>query len=102
MTIALGIDTGGTYTDAVLVELDKKIIQEAKSLTTRRDLSIGIGKAVAAAFAEQAIRPEEVDLIALSTTFATNAIVEGIAMFAIMWVASLIRSRSLTNPLARA
>ena len=77
MTIALGIDTGGTYTDAVLVELDKKIIQEAKSLTTRRDLSIGIGKAVAAAFAEQAIRPEEVDLIALSTTFATNAIVEG-------------------------
>jgi len=77
MTIALGIDTGGTYTDAVLVELDKRIVQEAKSLTTRRDLSIGIGKAVAAVFMEQSIRPNEVDLVALSTTFATNAIVEG-------------------------
>ena len=77
MTIALGIDTGGTYTDAVLVELDNKILNEAKSLTTRRDLSIGIGKAVAATFRDQDIRPEEVDLVALSTTFATNAIVEG-------------------------
>ena len=76
MTVALGIDTGGTYTDAVLVELDKRIVQEAKSLTTRRDLSIGIGKAVAAVFMEQSIRPNEVDLVALSTTFATNAIVE--------------------------
>jgi N-methylhydantoinase A/oxoprolinase/acetone carboxylase beta subunit len=60
-----------------LVELDNKILNEAKSLTTRRDLSIGIGKAVAATFRGQDVRPEEVDLVALSTTFATNAIVEG-------------------------
>jgi N-methylhydantoinase A/oxoprolinase/acetone carboxylase beta subunit len=75
--IALGIDTGGTYTDAVLVVNNSTVINAAKSLTTRRDLSIGIGKAIAAVFRAGSIRPDEVDLVALSTTFATNAIVEG-------------------------
>jgi len=80
MTIALGIDTGGTYTDAVLVDHNSgEVLAGAKSLTTRRDLSIGIGKAVKAVFAEngQAVSPADVDLVALSTTLATNAIVEG-------------------------
>jgi N-methylhydantoinase A/oxoprolinase/acetone carboxylase beta subunit len=80
MTIALGIDTGGTYTDAVLVELDDdrgRVIAGAKALTTRRDLAIGIGGAVDSVFAGDAIRPEEIELVALSTTLATNAIVEG-------------------------
>jgi len=75
--IALGIDTGGTYTDAVLVANNRTVVNAAKSLTTRRDLSIGIRKAIAAVFLEQSTRPDEVDLVALSTTFATNAIVEG-------------------------
>jgi N-methylhydantoinase A/oxoprolinase/acetone carboxylase beta subunit len=80
MTIALGIDTGGTYTDAVLVELEcdqGHVIAGAKALTTRRDLAIGIRQAVEAVFAGQAIGPGEVELVALSTTLATNAIVEG-------------------------
>ena len=80
MTIALGIDTGGTYTDAVLVDHNSgEVLAGAKSLTTRRDLSIGIGKAVKAVFADngQAVSPADVDLVALSTTLATNAIVEG-------------------------
>ncbi len=78
MTIALGIDTGGTYTDAVLVRHeDAKVIGSAKSLTTRRDLSIGIGKAVSAVLEQVTLKPAEIDLVALSTTLATNAIVEG-------------------------
>ena len=80
MTIALGIDTGGTYTDAVLVDHSSgEVLAGAKSLTTRRDLSIGIGQAVISVFAEtgQAVSPADVDLVALSTTLATNAIVEG-------------------------
>ncbi|MBW2409117.1 MAG: hypothetical protein JRF72_04925, partial [Deltaproteobacteria bacterium] len=41
MTIALGIDTGGTYTDAVLLKgRTGEICASAKSLTTRHDLSI--------------------------------------------------------------
>jgi len=80
MTIALGIDTGGTYTDAVLVDHESgRVLAGAKALTTRRDLSIGIGEAVQAAFAENGgtLSPADVDLVALSTTLATNAIVEG-------------------------
>jgi N-methylhydantoinase A/oxoprolinase/acetone carboxylase beta subunit len=84
MTVALGIDTGGTYTDAVLVEhASGKVLAGAKALTTRHDLSVGIGQAVAAAFDRRAafhsrhMSPAEVNLVALSTTLATNAIVEG-------------------------
>ncbi len=79
MTIALGIDTGGTYTDAVLVALRHDsggVLASAKALTTRHDLSIGIGEAVRTVL-EQGVSPTNVDLVALSTTLATNAIVEG-------------------------
>jgi N-methylhydantoinase A/oxoprolinase/acetone carboxylase beta subunit len=78
MTVALGIDTGGTYTDAVLVDhASGEVLAGAKALTTRHDLSVGIGEAVAAVFDGQAMSPAEVGLVALSTTLATNAIVEG-------------------------
>jgi N-methylhydantoinase A/oxoprolinase/acetone carboxylase beta subunit len=53
------------------------VLASAKALTTRHDLSIGIGQAVAAVFDGQGVSPAEVDLVALSTTLATNAIVEG-------------------------
>jgi len=84
MTIALGIDTGGTYTDAVLVDqASGQVLASAKALTTRHDLSVGIGQGVAAvldhrvAFHSRPMSPADVDLVALSTTLATNAIVEG-------------------------
>ena len=48
MTILLGVDTGGTYTDAVLIRDDTDVIASAKSLTTRADLALGIGSAVRA------------------------------------------------------
>ena len=50
MAIMLGVDTGGTYTDAVLIKNDHEIIASAKSLTTRANLAEGVGKAVSAAF----------------------------------------------------
>jgi N-methylhydantoinase A/oxoprolinase/acetone carboxylase beta subunit len=79
MTIALGIDTGGTYTDAVLVDHEMgRVLCASKALTTRRDLSIGIGQAIDAVFQQQdAPAPSAVNLVSLSTTLATNAIVEG-------------------------
>jgi N-methylhydantoinase A/oxoprolinase/acetone carboxylase beta subunit len=78
MQVALGIDTGGTYTDAVLVDqASGTVITGAKALTTHHDLSIGIGEAVAAVFAENGVSPADVSLVGLSTTLATNAIVEG-------------------------
>ncbi|MEM7343703.1 MAG: hydantoinase/oxoprolinase family protein [Chloroflexota bacterium] len=79
-TIALGIDTGGTYTDAVLVNHDTgEVLATAKSLTTRHDLAIGITNSMNSVFAEAAetISAQDIEMVALSTTLATNAIVEG-------------------------
>ena len=74
----LGVDTGGTYTDAVIVdEAADLVIGKAKSLTTRADLALGIGRAVDAALAQSGVAAKDVALVSLSTTLATNALVEG-------------------------
>ncbi|MCF8484023.1 MAG: hydantoinase/oxoprolinase family protein [Rhodobacteraceae bacterium] len=78
MSYFLGVDTGGTFTDAVIVdEAATRVIGKAKALTTRGDLAIGIGGAVDAALAAAGVGPGEVSLVSLSTTLATNALVEG-------------------------
>jgi len=41
-SLRLGIDTGGTYTDAVLLSEDGSVVCAAKSLTTHQELSHGI------------------------------------------------------------
>ncbi|CAD0184707.1 Acetophenone carboxylase gamma subunit [Ruegeria sp. THAF57] len=77
MALALGVDTGGTYTDAVLVRDEKDVIASAKSLTTRADLAIGVGKAISAVLEQAQVSPDQVSMASLSTTLATNALVEG-------------------------
>ncbi|WP_170334455.1 hydantoinase/oxoprolinase N-terminal domain-containing protein [Ruegeria arenilitoris] len=77
MALALGVDTGGTYTDAVLVRDECKVIASAKSLTTRADLAIGVGKAIQAVLEAAQVAPEQISMASLSTTLATNALVEG-------------------------
>ncbi|MEK0165015.1 hydantoinase/oxoprolinase family protein [Phaeobacter sp. A36a-5a] len=77
MALLLGVDTGGTYTDAVLIRDDRDVLAKAKALTTRQDLAIGVGEAVAAVLAQAQVAPSEIALAALSTTLATNALVEG-------------------------
>ena len=75
MSYVLGIDTGGTYTDGVIIDRNKhNIISKAKSLTTREDLSIGISDVIRRMNFTDG---EEIEFVALSTTLATNAIVEG-------------------------
>ncbi|MCI8991736.1 MAG: hydantoinase/oxoprolinase family protein [Eubacterium sp.] len=70
----IGIDTGGTCTDAVIYDLEKKIIlASAKSATTHEKLEIGIGKALGK-LPDGLVR--QASCISLSTTLATNACVE--------------------------
>jgi len=74
MKLGIGIDTGGTYTDAVVYNFeDKTILGSAKSLTTRNDLTIGILGAIDG-LPQDLTRQAEI--ISLSTTLATNACVE--------------------------
>lgn len=78
MAHLLGIDTGGTYTDAVLLndETDT-IVARAKALTTRPDLSSGIGAAIDAVLKDSNLPASAISMVSLSTTLATNALVEG-------------------------
>jgi N-methylhydantoinase A/oxoprolinase/acetone carboxylase beta subunit len=76
MSFILGVDTGGTYTDAVILEDEERVISFSKSLTTHSDLSLGIGSAIQKAIGKKNIDPEKISLVSLSTTLATNALVE--------------------------
>jgi N-methylhydantoinase A/oxoprolinase/acetone carboxylase beta subunit len=74
MRMGIGIDTGGTYTDAVVYDfIERKLVCSAKAQTTREDLSVGIGNALDG-LPLDLIRKAE--MISLSTTLATNACVE--------------------------
>ena len=74
-SIGLGIDAGGTYTDAVIYDFKTGTMRcKAKALTTRWDFTVGIGKALKKLDPSQL---KQVEMVALSTTLATNAIVEG-------------------------
>ncbi len=75
--VFLGIDTGGTYTDAVLYSQTDGILATAKALTTRHDLAVGIAGAVDTVLSVVAGQPLQIALVSLSTTLATNALVEG-------------------------
>lgn len=74
MRYFLGIDTGGTYTDAVLLDQDKQVVAAAKSLTTRFDLAVGISASLDRLPKD---RLAQVALVSLSTTLTTNSVVEG-------------------------
>jgi N-methylhydantoinase A/oxoprolinase/acetone carboxylase beta subunit len=73
--LVLGIDTGGTYTDGVLMEYQSRhVLATHKSLTTKRDLSIGIERVIEGIHIED---PSAIKMVSISTTLATNAIAEG-------------------------
>ena len=73
MVLGLGIDTGGTYTDSVVIDMDtKKIVCRSKALTTRDDLIKGI-----VASLKRLANTDKISIVSLSSTLATNSIVEG-------------------------
>ncbi len=75
MKYGLGIDTGGTYTDSVIYDFEnEEIIESAKARTVQEDLKVGINN-VLGKLTPEAL--EEVKIVSLSTTLATNAAVEG-------------------------
>lgn len=85
MSLRLGIDTGGTYTDAVLVDgATQTVLEKSKSLTTRHNLIEGIAESIgktagqtSSQTSSRKYEPKDIGLVCLSTTLATNSIVEG-------------------------
>ncbi len=75
MSYRLGIDVGGTNTDAVILDKNDKVVSKCKKPTTE-DISTGIKEAVEAVFQESKIDPAMIVHAMLGTTHSTNAIVE--------------------------
>ena len=74
MNLGLGIDTGGTYTDSAIIDLDTgKVVMKAKALTTRNDLALGISDSIA----KLKVEYKDIRLVSVSSTLATNSVVEG-------------------------
>lgn len=72
--LGIGIDTGGTCTDAVIYDLNtREILGSGKALTTKSHLETGIANALDC-LPENLVK--QADFLALSTTLATNACVE--------------------------
>ena len=75
LVVGLGIDVGGTFSDSVLMDLNAgRVLSKAKSPTTHDDLVKGIERSVG--LLDESLF-SEIRLVSLSTTLATNALVEG-------------------------
>lgn len=76
----IGVDTGGTYTDAAIIEArGHRIIATAKAITTKGDLAVGVAETITQALAKlpHEVPPQSIAMVSVSTTLATNAVVEG-------------------------
>src|SRR6187200_2423662 len=70
----LGVDVGGTFTDAVL--LDGGAVHTAKVPTTPREESLGVMRAVEAVLERAGATAEAVEAFAHGMTVGTNALLE--------------------------
>ncbi|MEA2008536.1 MAG: hydantoinase/oxoprolinase family protein, partial [Chloroflexota bacterium] len=100
--LVLGIDTGGTYTDGVILEQNtRKILKTAKTLTTKPNLANGILATLDTLLPDNL---QDIKLVAISTTLATNAIAEGnrrpVGLFLIGYDQGLIEKFNLGSEFA--
>ncbi len=75
LDLRLGIDVGGTNTDAVVLDRDGALIAKAKRPTSA-DVTTGITAALDAVLTEPAVEPGRIGHVMLGTTHATNAVLE--------------------------
>lgn len=102
VALVLGIDTGGTYTDGALLDYHaRRVLAAHKSLTTKRDFSIGIERVIEGIQIED---PAAIYMVSISTTLATNAIAEGkgkrVALLLIGYDRELIDTFDMADRLA--
>ena len=77
--VRIGIDVGGTFTDAVVIDnATYEVIAKKKIPTTHEEgVAIGVVRIISEMMAEHRIEPDDVVFIAHGTTQATNALLEG-------------------------
>lgn len=75
MGYRLGIDVGGTNTDAVIIDERLNLVEKVKTPTTR-DVTTGIYAAISKVLEKSGINKDDISYAMLGTTHCTNAIVE--------------------------
>jgi N-methylhydantoinase A/oxoprolinase/acetone carboxylase beta subunit len=73
--VLVGVDVGGTFTDAVVIAGGR--VWTAKSPTTPDDQALGVMTAIADALAKAHLDPSDVTAFAHGMTVGTNALLEG-------------------------
>lgn len=101
--VRIGIDVGGTFTDAVVIDNSTyEVMAKRKIPTTHEEgVAIGVVRIISALMEEHGIDPDDVVFIAHGTTQATNALLEGdVAAVGIIGMAAgmdAISARNETN-----
>ena len=72
--VRIGVDVGGTNTDAVVVD-GQRVLSGSKAPTTE-NVSTGIVRAISAALAESKVAATAIERVMIGTTHFTNAFVE--------------------------
>ncbi len=95
----IGMDTGGTYTDGVLMDYSsRRVISSAKTLTTHQELAAGVKKVLDGL---DIAKPSQVRLVGISSTLATNSIAESkgreVGLILIGYDRGLVESYSLAD-----
>ena len=77
MSLILGFDAGGTFTDSVVFDsVSKKVISKGKALTTNHDLSKGIKNSIEISLDRISLNDQKnIKLVVVSSTLATNSVV---------------------------
>lgn len=70
----IGVDVGGTNTDAVLI--DGSLVVASTKQPTTADVSSGVAAAITAVMAAAAVEPTAITAVMIGTTHFTNALVE--------------------------
>jgi len=77
----IGIDVGGTFTKAVLLDGESGRLFRKVTVPTTHDADTGVARGVVQAFrhvlTDSDVSPGDVELVVLSTTQAVNALLEG-------------------------
>ena len=98
--VRIGIDVGGTFTDAVVIDSSTyEVIAKKKIPTTHEEgVAAGVVALISQLMEELGIAPEDVVFIAHGTTQATNALLEGdVANVGIIGMGTGMDSRGARN-----
>lgn len=77
MTLRIGIDVGGTFTDLFLHDSESARFWLAKTPSTPADQSVGVINGILEICSRAGVAPNELQAVLHGTTVATNALLEG-------------------------